>query len=119
MLKLTVQQHLESGLPPAEIAKNIGDSHAGLYWDRSEDDELTGEWIIFAEHDGKKSPTKSRASVARSSRSCSSVYGDFRPQRPLSDYSIRSRCQGARRARVGRRLRAPAIGTEAAPGGGL
>jgi hypothetical protein len=94
MLKLTVQQHLESGLPPAEIAKNIGDSHAGLYWDRSEDDELTGEWIIFAEHDGKKSPTKSRASVARSSRSCSSVYGDFRPQRPLSDYSIRSRCQG-------------------------
>jgi hypothetical protein len=53
MLKLTVQQHLESGLPPAEIAKNIGDSHAGLYWDRSEDDELTGEWIIFAEHDGK------------------------------------------------------------------
>jgi hypothetical protein len=33
--------------------KKIGDDALGLYRDRSEAGELTGHWIVFAEHEGK------------------------------------------------------------------
>jgi hypothetical protein len=42
-----------ASLPASVIAKDIADEVTKLYADRSEAQRLTGNWIVFAEHDGK------------------------------------------------------------------
>ena len=39
--------------PPQEVAKNIADDICQIYAGRAQAQELTGEWIIFAKHEGK------------------------------------------------------------------
>jgi hypothetical protein len=40
-------------LPPREVAGNIARDVVQLYADRARAQELTGEWIVFAKHEGK------------------------------------------------------------------
>ena len=40
-------------MPPAVIAKNIGDDVLNLYWKRSAAQGLTGNWIVFTEYSEK------------------------------------------------------------------
>ena len=40
-------------LPPQTISRNIADEIVGLYRKRSAASELTGEWLIFARHEGQ------------------------------------------------------------------
>jgi hypothetical protein len=41
------------GLWPLEISRNIANAAVGLYAERSRAQRLTGEWIIFAQHEGQ------------------------------------------------------------------
>jgi hypothetical protein len=47
------QRHNNPSTADPLAFKKIGDDTLKLYWDRSEAGELTGHWIVFAEHDGK------------------------------------------------------------------
>jgi hypothetical protein len=47
------QRHNNPSTADPLAFEKIGDDVLGLYRDRSEARELTGHWIVFAEHDGK------------------------------------------------------------------
>jgi len=40
-------------LPPEVISKNLANAVTNLYAERTSDQRLTGEWIVFAKHEGK------------------------------------------------------------------
>jgi hypothetical protein len=55
-LRHIVAQHWNSKtahLPPEVVSKNIADAVVGLYTGRSRDESLTGEWIVYAQHEGR------------------------------------------------------------------
>jgi len=43
----------DTNVPPQEIAANIARDVTQLYADRARAQELSGEWIVFAKHEGK------------------------------------------------------------------
>jgi hypothetical protein len=42
-----------SHLPPEEVSANIADAIINVYSERSRNQSLTGEWIVFAKHESK------------------------------------------------------------------
>jgi hypothetical protein len=41
-------------LPPEAVSRNIADAVVGLYAERSRAESLTGQWIVYAQHEGRK-----------------------------------------------------------------
>jgi hypothetical protein len=55
-LRRIVQEHWNPAtahLPPEAVSRNIANAITNLYADRSLAQELTGEWIVFARHEGQ------------------------------------------------------------------
>jgi hypothetical protein len=55
-LRRIIQEHWNPAtahLPPEAISRNIANAITNLYADRSLAQELTGEWIVFARHEGQ------------------------------------------------------------------
>jgi hypothetical protein len=55
-LRRIVAQHWNpktAHLPPEVVSRNIADAVVGLYAGRSRADGLTGEWIVYAQHEGR------------------------------------------------------------------
>ncbi len=40
-------------LPPEVVSQNLANGVVGLYAERSRDQKLTGEWIVYAQHEGR------------------------------------------------------------------
>lgn len=55
-LRRIIAQHWNpktAHLPPEVVSRGIADAVVGLYAERSRDESLTGQWIVYAQHEGR------------------------------------------------------------------